>query len=39
MSSTPSYPSRAAYSKAASVLSGYTEAVDRPTLIAGRTVG
>ncbi|MDT7795303.1 MAG: hypothetical protein QOD59_4744, partial [Mycobacterium sp.] len=25
-------------SKAASVLNGYTEAVDRPTLMAGRTV-
>src|SRR5689334_1115305 len=37
MSSTPSYPRRAAYSKAASVLNGYTEAVERPTLIAGRT--
>src|SRR3954466_8381235 len=38
MSLTPAEPRRAAYSKAASVLSGYTEAVDRPTLMAGRTV-
>src|SRR3954466_12657741 len=38
ISSTPSKPSRAAYSKAASVLNGYTEAVERPTLMAGRTV-